>query len=90
MKLERVLLYLFHTHLLQLLLPVFRVAVVIVRRWRELAEDAGVAVVAQICQVGDVELELAAVLGQGQQRGHHLQGGGTKGKTMKRRFGCTR
>lgn len=56
---------LFYTHLLQLLLPVFRVAVVIVRRWRELAEDAGVAVVAQVCQVSDVELELAAVLGQG-------------------------
>lgn len=55
--------YLFHTHLLQLLLPVFRVAVVIVRRWRELAEDAGVPIVAQVCQVGDVDLELAAVLG---------------------------
>lgn len=38
---------------------------VIVRRWRELAEDAGVAVMAQVCQVGDVKLELAAVLGQG-------------------------
>lgn len=55
--------HLFHTHLLQLLLPVFGVAVVIVRRWRELAEDAGVPIVAQVCQVGDVDLELAAVLG---------------------------
>lgn len=55
--------YLLHTHPLQLLLPVFRVAAVIVRRWRELAEDAGVPIVAQVCQVGDVDLELAAVLG---------------------------
>lgn len=55
--------YLFHTHLLELLLPVFGVTVVIVRGWCELAEDTGVPVMAEVCQVGDVELELAAVLG---------------------------
>lgn len=57
--------YLFDAHFLKLLLPVFGVAVVIVRRWRELAEDAGVSVVAKVRQVGDVEFEFAAVLGQG-------------------------
>lgn len=57
--------YLFNTHLLELLLPVFGVAVVVVRGRRELAEDAGVPVMAEVCQVGDVELELTAVLGQG-------------------------
>lgn len=57
--------YLFNTHLLELLLPVFRVAVVVVRGWHELAEDAGVPVMAEVCQVGDVELEFTAVLGQG-------------------------
>lgn len=54
---------LFDTHLLELLFPVFRVIVVIVRRWRELAEDTGVPVMAEVCQVGNVELELTAVLG---------------------------
>lgn len=56
---------LFDIHLLELLLPVFGVAVVVVRGWRELAEDAGVPIVAEVCQVGDVELEFTAVLGQG-------------------------
>lgn len=38
---------------------------VVVGRGGELAEDAGVSVVAQVGQVGDVELEFTAVLGQG-------------------------
>ncbi|TNN70898.1 hypothetical protein EYF80_018883 [Liparis tanakae] len=46
-------------------LRVFGVAVVVVRGRRELAEDAGVAVMAEVSQVGDVELEFTAVLGQG-------------------------
>lgn len=37
-----------------------------------LAEDARVAVVTEVGQVGDVELELAAVLAQGYNRGNHL------------------
>lgn len=69
--------YLLNTHLLELLLPVVRVAVVVVSRGGELAEDAGVSVVAQVGQVGDVELEFTAVLGQGEQGGDHLlQSGG--------------
>lgn len=58
-------LYLLDTHLLELLLPVVGVAVVVVGRGGELAEDAWVSVVAQVGQVGDVELEFTAVLGQG-------------------------
>lgn len=57
--------YLFGAHFLEVLLPVFRVAVVVVSGRRELAEDAGVSIVAEVCQVGDVKFELTAVLGQG-------------------------
>lgn len=38
---------------------------VVVGGRRELAEDAGVSIVAEVCQVGDVKFELTAVLGQG-------------------------
>lgn len=79
--LSRGTLYLLNTHLLELLLPVVRVAVVVVSRGGELAEDAGVSVVAQVGQVGDVELEFTAVLGQGEQRGDHLLQGG-RGKAV--------
>lgn len=58
-------LQLFGAHSLEVLLPVFRVAVVVVSGRRELAEDAGVSIVAEVCQVGDVKFELTAVLGQG-------------------------
>lgn len=64
--------YLLNTHLLELLLPVFGVTLVIVRGGCELAEDAGVSIVAEVGQVGDVELEFTAVLGQGEKRGDHL------------------
>lgn len=57
--------YLLDCHLVKLVLPVFRVAAVVVRGRCELAEDTGIPVVAEVCQVGDVELELAAILGQG-------------------------
>ena len=57
--------YLVKGHLLQLLLPCWGVSMVIVGGRGELAEDAGVAVVAQVGQVGDVELEFTAVLGEG-------------------------
>lgn len=50
---------------MELLLPVFRVAVMVVRRWCEMAENAGVPLVAEVSQMSYVELELAAVLGQG-------------------------
>ena len=58
-------LYLVEGHLLQLLLPRRGVGMVIVGGRGELAEDAGVAVVAEVRQVGDVELEFTAVLGEG-------------------------
>lgn len=61
-----------NTHLLELLLPVFGVTVVVVRGRCELAEDAGVSIVAEVSQVGDVELEFTAILGQGKKRGDHL------------------
>lgn len=57
--------YLLNAHLLELLLPVFGVTVVVVRGGCELAEDAGVSIMAEVGQVGDVELEFTAVLGQG-------------------------
>lgn len=57
--------YLLDTHPVELLLPVFRVAVMVVRRWCEMAENAGVPLVAEVSQMSYVELELAAVLGQG-------------------------
>ena len=57
--------YLVEGHLLQLLLPCWGVGMVIVGGWGELAEDAGVAVMAEVGQVGDVELEFTAVLGEG-------------------------
>lgn len=56
---------------------------VVVRGRRERAEDGGVAVVAEVGQVGDVELEFTAVLGQGQKRGYHLPGGGRKGTRVR-------
>lgn len=54
--------YLLNTHLLELLLPVFGVSVVVVRGGCELAEDAGVSIMAEVGQVSDVELEFTAVL----------------------------
>lgn len=60
---------------------------VIVGGWGQDAEDAGVSVVAEVSQVGNVELKLIAILTQGQERGDHLEGGEEREKEMEEPVG---